>query len=125
MLWANLVGENDNEEVKIGQAQKITLRGKGLLSDNYKFAQGFNGVVRLNVWIDEANVLYKNANFGYAVEVTADDANWTISDTSMSAKTVDDCTANSGVAYVDVNFTSPSGSAGTVSLVNVLVGNEF
>jgi len=129
ILWANLVGENNNTEVKIGIGKKVTLRGDGLEGETYSYAKGYNGVTRLHVHIVDTVEYYKNANFGYAVEVSGDDTNWTISGTSMQQNITSCVDADGhntgGVAYVDVNITSGAGSAGTITLKNVLVDSEF
>lgn len=124
MLWNNLVGSDNNTDVKVGIAKKITLRGSGLTGETYSFAKGFSGVIRLNVNISSTVEYYKNANFGYQVEVSGDDVDWEVSDDSMNHG-ITDCGTNGGVAFVDVNITSDAPNAGTVSLTNVLVGSEF
>ena len=129
VLWANLVGENNNTEVKIGIAKKITLRGSGLEGESYDYAKGYSGVTRLYIHISDTVEYYKNANFGYAVEVSGDDTNWTVSGTSMDqniTSCVDADNVNTGgVAYVDVNITSDATNSGTITVKNVLVGSEF
>ena len=125
LLWANFVGENNNTAGKIGIAKKVTLRGNGLTGESYSYAKGFEGVVRLSVHITDTVEYYKNANFGYRVEVTGNDTNWTISGSSMQDGNITNCSLNSGVAYVDVNITSEAGSAGTIKLINVLPSDEF
>jgi hypothetical protein len=55
------------------------------------------------------------------------DANWTISDDSMNHN-ITYCygTGNqNGRSFVDVNFTSETPNSGTVSLQNLIIGNEF
>jgi len=125
MLWVNLIGQANNEMVRVGEAKKVTLRGLGLTGESYAISKGFQGLIRLEVLISETAEYYKNANFGYHVEVTADDTNWTISGSSMTDGNITDCTLNSGVGYVDVNVTDPAGGEGSVSLTNVLVADEF
>ncbi|UCM99889.1 hypothetical protein LCX93_10230 [Sulfurimonas sp. SWIR-19] len=125
VLWANLVGKqyDNNTTVKIGEARKITLRGAGLVGESYAFSKGFSGPVRLEVSIADTIEAYKNARFLYKVTVSADDANWTVTGSSMDSA-ITSC-ANYGRGYVDINFTSPTGSAGTVSLTNLILLNEF
>ncbi|WP_193150451.1 hypothetical protein [Sulfurimonas sediminis] len=126
VLWANLVGKqyDNNTTVKIGEARKITLRGAGLVGESYNFAKGFSGLVRLKVSIADTIEWYRNARFGYNIQVTADDANWTVTGSSMD-NSITSCGNNRGTGYVDINFTSPTGSAGTVSLTNLILLNEF
>ena len=125
VLWTNLIGENNNSIVKVGLAEKVTLRGSGLTGETYQYAKGFQGVVRLNIDISDTVEPYQNANFGYAVVVTGDDTNWSIRGDSMQDGNITDCSLNGGVAYVDVNITDPAGSAGEIKLVNVLPSSEF
>ena len=124
MLWVNLTGSANNQITRVGESRKVTLRGLGLVGESVSIAKGFQGVIRLNVLIDKTVEYYRNANFGFHVEVSADDTPWEISDTSMTYGIVD-CAQNEGVAYVDVNITAPAGAAGTVSLTHVLVADEF
>jgi hypothetical protein len=126
MLWVNLTGSVNNEITRVGEAKKVTLRGRGLLGDSYSFSKGFEGVIRLYVFIDHTSEIhYRNANFGGHVEVSSSDTNWTIAGSSMSDGNITDCTLSGGVAYVDVNITDPAGSAGSVVLKRVKVANEF
>jgi len=125
ILWTNLVGEHNNTTVKVGLGKKVTLRGSGLTGESYSYAKGFSGKVRLNITITNTVEYYKNANFAYAVEVSGDDTNWTISGDSMKDGNITDCSLNSGVGYVDVNITSPASNAGTIKITNVLPSNEF
>ncbi|MDO8453304.1 MAG: hypothetical protein Q7S59_01885 [Sulfurimonas sp.] len=126
MLWVNLTGAQHSDEstVRIGEAKKITLRGTGLTSETYSFSSGFSGVVRLHVTLNGTTEFLRNANFGYSVDVASDDANWSVSDDSM-AHGITYCNGQSGISYVDINFTSPAPNAGTVTLVNVLPATEF
>jgi len=129
VLWVNLVGRQNSDDTitKIGEARKITLRGTGLTGESYSFGAGFEGVVHLHVNINDTVEYLKNANFGYVIEVLSDDANWTESDNSMDHN-ITYCYGDanqSGEVYVDVNFTSETQNAGTVTLKNVLISNEF
>lgn len=122
MLWINVVGNSNGKTEKIGEAKKITLRGEGLTGESYKYSKGFHGIVRLSVHISNTVEYYRNANFSSDIVVSGDDTNWTISGSSMD-NGITSC-ARSGIAYVDVNITG-AGSAGTVSLTNVLPTSEF
>jgi hypothetical protein len=124
MLWANMIGNQNSidKTVRIGEAQKVTLRGQGLTGEAYSFAKGFRGVVRLDVSISNTSEFYKNSNFGYAVEVSGDGNIWSIVKTSMDDN-ITSC-VNSGVGYVDVNI-STAAATGEVKLVNVLPSREF
>ncbi|OIP54583.1 MAG: hypothetical protein AUK54_05960 [Helicobacteraceae bacterium CG2_30_36_10] len=127
MLWTNILGQTNNVESKLGLARKVTLRGTGLTGGIYAFSKGFSGPVRLDITISDTVEYYKNANFGYAVEVTGNDINWTVLGDSMRDGNITAlfCDENGGMGYVDVNITSPAGTAGEIKIVNVLVGQEF
>ncbi|WP_434580306.1 hypothetical protein MLC52_10230 [Sulfurimonas sp. NW15] len=140
VLWANLIGKqyDNNTTVKIGEARKITLRGTGLVSPSFAYSTGFQGLVHLPIMINDTSEYYKNANFSATIIITGVDVNWTVVGTSMdlgsngqnvNIKPYTDATMYScnygGVAYVDINFTSPSLISGTVSLTNLKIMNEF
>ena len=93
---------------------------------SYTFAKDFSGVVRMNLTITDTVEYYKNANFGYAVEVSGDGNVWSVKGTSMSDGniTASFCNENSGVGYVDVNISSSTNS-GTITVKNVLPSSEF
>jgi len=124
MLWVNLVGiqHSTNETIRIGEARKVTLRGLGLESTGLSFGQGFLGTTRFFISISDTVEWYKNANFGYFVEVTGDGNTYTVPETSMN-NGITSC-IEGGVAYVDVNITA-SASAGTIEIKNILPGSEF
>lgn len=122
MLWVNLVGSQNGELTRIGEARKITLRGNGLDGGEYSFAKGYTGTTRILIGISDTVEYYKNANFGYDVEVTGDDVNWTYTD-SMDDHNITSCIAG-GVGYVDVTISS-SKNAGSITVSNVLPSQEF
>ncbi|MDF1876756.1 hypothetical protein JHD47_02880 [Sulfurimonas sp. SAG-AH-194-L11] len=124
ILWVNLVGiqNSTGEQLRIGEARKINLRGQGLTGERYSYAKGFTGVVRLDVTVTNTTEYYYNANFDYQVVVTGDDTNWTEINNSMISG-ITSCD-NSGIAYVEVNVTS-SLKAGEIQLNNVLPSAEF
>ena len=128
VLWTNLVGESNNTLVKIGLGRKVTLRGSGLTGDSYNFVKGGTGIHRLYVKINKTVEYYKNANFGYTVEISGDGNNYNVIGTSMD-QNITSCKDGNGkdsggVAYVDINITDANNS-GVVKLVNVLPSKEF
>jgi len=126
VLWVNLLGSHNGEMMRIGEARKMTLRGNGLTSETYSFSKGFQGKVTLHIMVSDTEYL-KNSNFRYAVKVDSDDANWTVVDDSMNHN-ITHCYGyqnQTGDSYVDINFTSPTPKAGTVSLQNLIIGSEF
>ncbi len=128
VLWTNLVGENNNTAVKIGLGRKSTLRGSGLTGGSYSFAKGYTGVRRLLVTISDTVEYYKNANFGYAVEISGDGNTFDIIGSSMDQNITSCVDGNGndtgGVGYVDVNITD-SNNSGVLQLTNVLPSREF
>jgi len=129
VLWANLTGKQNSENkiVRLGEAKKIGLRGTGLTAESYDFSAGFQGTIKLKILINDTPVYLRNANFSYLVNVASDNANWSVTDTSMSHK-IKYCYGDqnqSGQSYVDVTFSSPTPNAGTVTLTNVLPSSEF
>ena len=122
VLWANIVGKNNNLSGRIGLGRKVTLRGQGLTGGSENFAKDQIGVRRLYIDITNTVEKYKNANFGYAVEVTGDGNTYDVVGSSMDSG-ITSC-VNSGVAYVDVNITNAA-NTGVVKLVKVLPSNEF
>ena len=126
MLWVNIIGEHNNTTVRIGEAKKINLRAVDLTSQVLEFSAGFSGVVRLHMWANYTAWL-RNSRFGYAVKVNSDGAVWNVSDTSMNHGITYCYGANNqfGQSYVDVNFTSPTPTGGTVSLQNLMISSEF
>ena len=125
MLWVNIVGEHNNTTVRIGEAKKINLRALGLESEVFEFSAGFNETVRLNILSHETTWL-RNSNFSYQVKVESDGADWTVTDSSIEfGNDITYCRGESGHSYVDVTFNQPTPEAGTVSLQNLVINNEF
>jgi hypothetical protein len=128
MLWVNLVGvSGSGNQARLGEAQKVTLRGNGIEGESFAYPKGYSGKVRLKVKISNTVEYYRNARFGYTISV-GDDTNWSFVEDSMGngISSCADSLGNDtdGIAYVDVNITG-SATAGTLSLVNMLLGNEF
>ncbi|SFV61206.1 hypothetical protein MNB_SM-4-954 [hydrothermal vent metagenome] len=130
MLWVNLVGiqNSTGEQVRIGEAKKITLRANGLTGETYVYAKGFNGQVRLEVKITGTSEYYHNSRFSSHVVVTGDDTNWTYGNFSSDGNTseangITSC-INGGVGYVDIHVFSAL-DAGEIQLTNVVPNNEF
>jgi len=129
VLWTNLTGKqnSENQTVRLGEAKKINLRGSGITAESYSFSKGFKGVVRLKLLINGSGEYLRNSRFSYSVLVASDGANWTVTDDSMKHN-ITYCNPiykQNGMSYVDVNFTTQTPSAGTVTLTNVLPVNEF
>jgi len=125
ILWTNIVGSNNNQDLKVGLANKITLRGQGLVSPVYEFTSAFTGTVRLNVSIANTPEFYKNGNFGYLLKVTGQGVVANVVGTSMSDGDITNCALNNGIGYVDVQITSGGSNGGSIELTNVLPSSEF
>jgi len=128
VLYVNLLGNhNTNPGVKIGEARKLTLRANGIEGIPIAYSIGATGVYRVNIMISSTQIsegYYLNANFGGYNVAAADDLSWSIVGSSMDDNNVSSC-VNSGVAYVDINITSPAPSAGVISLEKVFITDEF
>jgi len=65
VLWTNIVGDNKstNQTVRIGEAQKVTLRGLGIATNTKSFGCGYQDTVRF--FLDSEGTLssYRNSNF--------------------------------------------------------------
>jgi hypothetical protein len=123
VLWTNLVGSDNGSIVKIGESKKITLRALGLTSEPISIAIGYTGIKTLKIRINDTTETYRNANFSATVEVTAANANYMITGSSVYDGIMS-CVLG-GQGYVDVNITTPATEAGVVQLVDLLVKSEF
>ncbi len=124
MIAVNLVGYTASTGLtsQIGEAKKHTLRSVGLENAVVNLSKGFSGVVRLKVQLTDTAEWYRNANFGFTF--STNDA-VVINSWVSSNNNIDDCTVVDGVAYIDVDVTVDADKAGTIQLVNILVGSEF
>ena len=123
VLWTNLTGyqHDSKENVRIGEAKKITLRGQGLESyiDKIAVPKATTATYRIPIKISNTNEYYQNARFG-GYNIKASDT-IIINDISDSNNDI----INNCIAYVDVNVTSDINKTGTIELQNVLIVNEF
>ena len=125
VLSTNFVGGYNNITGQLGYAKKITLVGTGLTASTYIVKKGTSfGVKRLPVYVNDSphGATYKNANFAYDVEVSAQDTNVTV--VGDSNNQITSCTVG-GNSYVDVNITAPAGGDGEIKLTNLRISNEF
>jgi hypothetical protein len=123
MVWVNLTGYQADQGIvtRVGEAQKHTLRGYGLMSrETYTLASGAKNVI-LPFYIRHENVpeVYRNGHFAFAyhgcqVDSIIDYSNW------YDAR---DC--RNEVVYVDLNVSNPTMSDCTIQLVNIEVSPEF
>jgi hypothetical protein len=123
MVWVNLTGYQADQGIvtRVGEAQKHTLRGYGLMSrESYTLASGAKNVI-LPFYIRHENVpeVYRNGHFAFAyhgcqVDSIIDYSNW------YDAR---DC--RNEVVYVDLNVSNPKKDDCTIQLVNIEVSPEF
>jgi hypothetical protein len=123
MVWVNLTGYQADQGIvtRVGEAQKHTLRGYGLMSrETYTLASGAKNVI-LPFYIRHENVpeFYRNGHFAFAyhgcqVDSIIDYSNW------YDAR---DC--RNEVVYVDLNVSNPKKDDCTIQLVNIEVSPEF
>ncbi len=134
ILWVNLVGKQNIEDTttRLGEAKKVTLRAKGLDSETFTFARGYDGYIRFYPRISETGEWLKNANFGYSMNVKSEGV---VSvkrvDSSMqpenSIKYCYGANKQNGTSFVEVHVVADpdSNSSGTLTFENVVIGSEF
>jgi hypothetical protein len=123
MVWVNLTGYQADQGIvtRVGEAQKHTLRGYGLMSrESYTLPAGAENV-ECYFAIRHENVpeVYKNGHFAFAyqgcqVDSIIDYSNW------YDAR---DC--RNEVVYVDLNVSNHTTTDCTIQLVNIEVAPEF
>lgn len=129
VLWTNIVGDNKatNQTVRIGEAQKITLRGLGLMDNSKSFGCGHKGNVSFLLDIEGTIEPYRNGNF-YNILNTTGDINATITDISSMKDGIYNCPNynDKGKAYIEVYVDATIGECkgGTVTISNKIT-SEF
>ncbi|MEA3384036.1 MAG: hypothetical protein U9Q20_05110 [Campylobacterota bacterium] len=127
VLWTNIVGDNKktDQTVRIGEAQKITLRGLGIKEESNTFACGFEGQHTFWLDIEDTQEPYRNANFNIDAIASAGDVVATYSYSSIDDG-IDSCNISDGRAYVtlDINTSVGNCKGGTVTL-KTSVKKEF
>ena len=124
MVWVNLTGyqADTNRSGRIGEAQKHTLRGNGLVSnDSYSLDPGTIGVrTHFEVHHENAPEWYRNGHFGFsAVGCTVE--NIIISSNDFDAR---EC-INDSVVFVDLNVSNYGSKKCTITIENIAVSDEF
>ncbi len=125
VVWVNLVGSTAQTATvgKFGEAREFTLRGRGFNPATAAVSSGVsNATYRIYISLADAPEWYRNANFGYNVQVSD---NLSIDAISDSNGNIDDCTQSMGIAYVDVTVTENKGEAGIIEIVDIVVADEF
>ncbi len=125
VVWVNIVGLTAKTGTvgKIGEAKEFTLRGTGFEDFSASVSAGVANVTyRLPVEISATGEWYRNANFSY--KLTLSD-NLTLNALSSSNTNIDNCAQSDGIAYVDVTVTENEAKAGTITISDILVSDEF
>ena len=124
VLAINILGKDVNSGTikRLGESRALTLRSTGF--DGYSVsipAGATDMIIQLPVMISNTGEWLRNANFGYDLK-TSD------SISVNNYKTVSNIGTclNGGIAYVEANVTNTDATkAGTVSIDNILIGDEF
>jgi len=122
MLWVNLVGMQNStgEEIRLGEARKMTLRGLGL--DDISLSFTSIGTYRYSIGISGIPVFLRNANFGVG-DIVISGEGVAVSFATSTSTTA--CDENSGVSYIDIIVTNAGTEGGTVTLTGLLPSDEF
>jgi hypothetical protein len=124
MVWVNFTGyqADTNSTTRIGEAQKHTLRGMGLITnDKYTVAAGSDSV-HLTFGIHHKDIpeWYQNAHFGFSVvgKCSVDGiVDWS------NLHDARECSNN--IAYVTLSVSNPSSKDCTITLDSIAVSPEF
>ncbi len=125
VLYANIVGQDNqlNRELKIGEAQKRTLRGHGISFDNKSFSTKATSSGSFCLWMDDTPEPYRNANFGYdTLSISDGCASYSINSIPSPVTT---CNNNNGHACVTLTATATAGEECTISATNAWIRSEF
>ncbi len=137
MIWTNLTGfqADNNKTGRIGEAQKHTLRGNGLVhepSGGYSLLKGESGTARFYIWHENAPELYKNGHFGHAIASGSNcafrrvkssnhiyDINGTVT-SRIDARVCNNGGSNVGSAYIEyfIQASADEGCRFNISRVN-------
>jgi hypothetical protein len=127
VLYANIVGQDNQlaRELKIGEAQKRTLRGHGIYFDNKTFStkstSGESGSFCL--WMKDTPEPYRNANFGYdGLSIGDDCASYTL---TPIPSPVSSCNSNLGHSCLIVTASAVATKECTVSVSDSWIRSEF
>ncbi|MEA3353633.1 MAG: hypothetical protein U9Q33_07450 [Campylobacterota bacterium] len=129
VLWTNIVGDNKatDQTVRIGEAQRITLRGLGIEDVGSSFGCMFEGQVTYLLSIEDTVEPYRNSNFMPTINTDGDViATYSSSSMDAPAEGIYDCTVNNGQAYItlDINASVGECKGGSVTVSSKVI-NEF
>lgn len=122
ILYANLIGtlNEEGKEYRLGEATKTTLRGDlvAVPEKGYTVPKGAVGrIANFDIHHADSGEWYRNANFGYALEITGDAQCSLVGESDYRT-----CT-NDGIAYVTYSCSAIEG--GSISVVDVTPAREF
>ena len=123
VLAVNILGKDVNSGVitRLGEARAHDLRSTGFNTDTISVPAGFDGNVTMPVHITDTPEWLRNANFFYTIK-TSDKIQV---NQVRTVGNVGRCEYG-GVAFVEANITNNDTSApGTITLDNILIGDEF
>jgi len=126
MVWVNLTGYQSDENLttRIGEAQKHTLRGNGLIAipeNGYSVPKGQTVLgAKFAIHHENAPEWYINGKFGWAVK-SGSTCMWSIDDTSNYV----DARTCYGSAYISFTLTAPDDKDCTFAIERVNVSEEF
>ena len=122
MVWVNLTGfqADNNHTGRIGEAQKHTLRGYGLLSED-KYSVSDQAIVRFDIRHENAPEWYKNGHFAFSPFGTC-----TVNGITDWSNLHDARDCNNTIGYVELNVTNDTTSDQcSIYIDGVVVSPEF
>jgi hypothetical protein len=140
VVAVNIIGYTAKTDTtsRIGETQKITLRSTGLEAPVVDVPAGaINAYYRIPIKISNTGEYYRNADFSYKIKFSdnvvpvgglgaVSQIGSRLADgTYTGACSVSPDGAGTGVAYVDIIVNETDGSAGSVTVSEIVVSEEF
>ena len=124
VLTINLLGRDANSQImtKLGEAKKITLRGNGFEAATASVPAGAsNYTVNIPIKISNTGEWLRNANFRANISYSS---NLSVVSGPTFHSNIGTCT-NGGVSYISVTVRENNGEAGTITVNDIIIANEF
>ncbi len=124
VLYANIVGQDNqlDRKLKIGEAQKRTLRGHGVeVYGDLTITTETNTSKIFYAWVKDTSEPYRNARFEF--KTITESGNGEVNSTIHMP--IEDCNGNNGHAYVEYSITADANSTFGISLENPVISSEF
>ena len=126
VFWINLVGSANGKDTRVGEARKILLRGMGFDDGVANVPAGTtNATYYISIGLKNTGEWYRNGNF-HADIVTSDNVTYS---SAIFHGQVGSCLnhgSSDGTAYVELQGVSETqGKAGTITITNIVVADEF